>query len=72
MNAKLLIPCRPCFRLLPRCGAGADPVLSVEAGRLGELIEAHECVQRRYPLTQAFLHLLHNTVQVGTTVYPPM
>ena len=39
-------------------------MLSVEAGRLGELIEAHECVQRRYPLTQAFLHLLHNTVQV--------
>ena len=38
----------------------------MEAGRLGELIEAHECVQRRYPLTQAFLHLLHNTVQVGS------
>ncbi|XP_043192850.1 nucleoporin NUP188-like [Amphibalanus amphitrite] len=52
-------------RLLPRGGAGGDPVLSVEAGRLGELIEAHECVQRKYPLTQAFLHLLHNTVQAA-------
>ncbi|XP_037092661.1 uncharacterized protein LOC119112551 [Pollicipes pollicipes] len=34
-------------------------------GRLGELIEAHECVQRRYPLTQAFLQLLLNTVPGG-------
>ncbi|KAF0305503.1 Nucleoporin NUP188 [Amphibalanus amphitrite] len=57
-------------RLLPRGGAGGDPVLSVEAGRLGELIEAHECVQRKYPLTQAFLHLLHNTVQAAPAPPP--
>ncbi|XP_037074572.1 uncharacterized protein LOC119095821, partial [Pollicipes pollicipes] len=41
-------------KLLPCAGAGADPLQSVVAVRLGELIEAHECVQSgRYPADAA-------------------